>query len=274
MTKELKSTVPAGMCWVWGRRPGTPIPYQGVVSRDLYMWLFTYETTREAIRHRLPEPLELADQPPIIGAWAATAPHWRAYDGRRHSYTEFGWFLPCQYKGVKGANVAYVYMDSPSGDLSDGGYLGALDGREVKGFSKAVGRVRMIGDGYDCRATCDVRGTRLADISFTFSDEMPGQPPTFFNEYFENFLFVKEIPNCTFTGYDVRKVIGMKNVTKPENVQSLRMGEASMTYGHLDSDPVDVLEIVKPVEALELRVDIVDPESFSTESWEIDDLLK
>jgi len=264
MSNNIKSTVPAGMLSIWGRKPGSPSPYTGPFSIDFQMLMYSYETTKEGIRQMLPEPFELADQLPVVSAFVAQANHMRSYDGRRHRYVEMAWWLPCQYKGLKGIFCPVMYINSPSGDPSDGAFLGAAD-REVHGFPKKVSPVKLTGDGYNYRAITHYRGVKLIDIKFKLEKEVSA-PPSFVNEYYQTYLFLKEIPNCDFTGYDVRKVIAL--VGTP-TIHKMMVGKASMELGHLDSEPCDVLEVIKPGPAYEMQLDFGD---FKT--WEVDDLLK
>jgi len=106
----------------------------------------------------------------------------------------------------------------------------------------------------------------LIDIKFKFTEEVT-TPPDFMNEYFENYIFVKEIPNCDFTGYDVRKIIGMKSIDSV--IHKITVGKASIELGHLVSDPVDVLEVINSAQAVEIQSDFTD-----FKIWEVDDLLK
>jgi acetoacetate decarboxylase len=252
-----------------------PYPYKGLMSRDTTLYMLTYTTTHEAIKKVLTPPLEpMLDMPPVVTVWIGHARHWRWFNGKLSHYWEFGFFIPCRYKDYMGVTPMWTLMDSPTGDQTEGGELGMVSGREVTGWMKSMGNVRIGGTGDQVHGTCDVRGVRIITFDIETPEEITtDQLPT---SGVDQFLFVKEIPNCNFTGYDVRKVIGMKSgfLSRPDAVYNLRKGTGSVQYGHLETHPVDILEVVEPGPAYQLTFDIAYDEAVTNGAFEIENLLK
>jgi acetoacetate decarboxylase len=261
---------PSGMLWLYGRRPGTESPYEGAFYRNVTLNFLSYTTTEDAIKKVLPPPLEpIPDTPPVIFAWSGHARYHRGWNGKQHHYVELGFYLPCKYKNYKGLTNAFTYLDSPTGDKTEGGELGAIAGRELTGWMKRIGNVKHAGSGDQFHGTVDVRGIRLMTMDLEFTEDVSlEEMPTAGLEYF---LFVKEIPNCDFTGYDVRKVIGSK-VDFFKNPFFLRKGAGTLQLGHLDTDPVDILKVVEIGPAYQTSFDILLEEGFAG-AFEIDNLL-
>jgi len=276
MKETTKMTVPAGMTWIYGKKPSNPAPsYDGVFSEQMRMWALQYKTTEEAIRAILPEPLEPIPGVDEVMIFAGFAPNVRFINGEKHTYTEIGWWIPCQYGSERGLHMAVTYMDSPSHDEADGGYMGATVGREIFGYVKQVATVNLSSIGPKMTGTVDRRGTRLVSMELDLTEEAAPSVDMFKAAGFTQFLFVKEIPNCDFTGYDVRKVTAFSLDRMWDNVTSVRYGTGTVKYdGHLDSDPVDVLKVVKTGRAIEVVSDIKSVTDWMAAGREIADLLK
>ncbi|MER1967111.1 acetoacetate decarboxylase family protein [Castellaniella sp. GW247-6E4] len=270
-----KMTVPAGMMWIYGKKPSVPAPaYEGTFSEQMRLWALSYKTTEEGIRAMLPDPLEAIPGVDEVMIFAGWAPHVRFINGEQHTYCEVGWWIPCQYKGERGLHMAITYMDSSSHDQADGGYMGATTGREIFGYVKTVATVNLDCLGSKMSGTVDRRGVRLVSMHLDFVEEAEPSVDMFKAAGFNQFLFVKEIPNCDFTGYDVRKVTAFSLDRMWDNVASVRYGTGRVEYGHLDSDPVDVLKVVTPGRAIEVVSDIRSVSDWLGAGREIEDLLK
>jgi acetoacetate decarboxylase len=265
---------PSGMLSIYGRRPGTPYPYSGPMTRDQTLYTLSYTTTQEAIKTMLPKPLEpIPDLPPVISAFYAFNKHFRGFSGRFGQYHEVGFFVPAQYKGVQGLHPMWILMDSPTGDKTDGCEEGMYIGREMGGWVKLMAKVKAGGTGNQLHVTADVRGVRLMTLDIETPEEIALEEVPFAG--FDNFIFVKEIPNCNFTGYDVRKVIGSKIdfLKSKETIYNIRTGTGSVTLGHLESHPLDILEVVETGPAFQLTFD-TDHDTVVGMFFEIEDLLK
>lgn len=275
MADKPKMTVPAGMTWIYGKKPGVPAPsYDGKFSEQMRLWALSYKTTEEAIGAMLPDPLQPIPGVDEVMIFAGLAPNVRFINGEKHSYSEIGWWIPCQYKNERGVHMAMTYMDSPSHDQADGGYMGATTGREIVGYVKTVATVNLDCVGSKMTGTVDRRGTRLVSMELELTEDVEPSVDMFKAAGINQFLFVKEIPNCDFTGYDVRKVTAFSLDRMWNNVKSVRYGTGTVEYGHLDSDPVDVLKVVKPGRAIEVISDIRSVNDWLGSGREIEDLLK
>jgi acetoacetate decarboxylase len=265
---------PSGMLWLYGRRPGAPEPYSGLFYQNMTLSLLTIVSTPESIRKVLPPPLEpIPDMPPVLFAFTGNARFHRGWNGRGHSYIEMGFWVPCQYKAVKGITFVFTYLGNASGDLTEGGELGAISGRELMGYMKRIGNVKLGGSDYVVNGSVDVRGTRIMDLHMEFDEEVSFDQLGVDMSVLQNMIFVKEIPNCTFSGYDVRKVICQKLGGFLGGANFVRKGTGSVKLGYLDTDPLNLIQVLNTGPAFQIGFDIPLSEGFST-AYEIEDLLK
>jgi hypothetical protein len=88
-------------------------------------------------------------------------------------------------------------------------------------------------------------------------------------------LFVKEIPNCDFSGYDVRKVIARdaSGFSDPSRSSNLKRGTGTVELKYLESHPVSRLEVLEPRDAFQFSFTGTIDGSLGA-YFEIDDLLK
>jgi hypothetical protein len=156
------------------------------------------------------------------------------------------------------------------GDKTEGGELGAISGRELSGWMKRIGNVKFAGSGDQFRGTVDVRGIRVMTLDLEFTEDISADQLPIAG--FDQFLFVKEIPNCDFTGYDVRKVTGQR-LDFFKKLYSVRKGVGSLQLGHIDTDLVDILKVVEPGPAYQFSFDIQIGEGFDA-NFDVEDLLK
>jgi acetoacetate decarboxylase len=242
--------VPSGMMALFGRRPGTKSPWTGPAYDETF-YMINYLTDPAALRAALPYPLEpIPDTEPIATVALGHNRHWRMFSGKYSNYVEIGFFLPCQYTSkdgttYRGSHPLWFMMDTMDGDKSHGAEIACVGFRETSGWMKHLGNVKLGGTGDQMHATCDVRGVRVVTMDLHTPEAIElTDLPTAGTEYW---LFVKEIPNCDFSGYDVRKVIGRSAdmFSAPDNVTNTKRGTGSVELGFLETHPISRLECLE-----------------------------
>lgn len=226
---------PSGMMAAFGARPGFEERYENNCCDNVKLVVVTFETTRAAIAQVLPEPLEPAlDLPPTVAAilWDASD-SFRSWDGVNRPYQELGLWLPARFKDTVGLNLFHLYMDGP------GGYAACICGREAFGTNKEIGAVQVVHDGSKVSAVASQLGQPKITISVDCAEDVPLDANPL--GLTESALFVKEIPNCYFTGYDVRKVISASWGFFGQMTKSIKTGTGKISLGA----PFDVLEVVR-----------------------------
>lgn len=258
---------PSGMGNIFGRRPGTPYPADA--SPRLYENAITnmvmYQTKPEVIAQVLPPPLEPhPDMPNIVSATLFDAKGFNAFDGRNFPYHEFGMWIPCKYKDHVGMTIIFLYLDGVGGDI------GMVSGREIHGYPKRHANIHIYRRGNHTRGTVVREAEPLVTLCTETKEEIP--PETAPLAALELLILVKEIPNCDYSGYDVRKVIGCRFGAMLE-ISRAWTAEGSIKLGHLDSEPADILEVEAPLGAFQFIIQGKEGAGGS-DSFEIEDLLK
>lgn len=251
---------PSGMTSVYGRRPGFRERYEGNAAEHLRMSIVTFMTTPKAMAQVLPPPLQpAAGLPAMVAVSLLDNTTFRGWDGKNHPYQEIGLWLPCQYKDIVGRTLFQAYLDGP------GATYATIGGREVFGVPKLISTCQVVYDRDEVRATALHEGVLRISMHGRFTKEIPPEQSPM---ALTNTIFVKEIPNVYFTGYDVRKVI-MQDWTELGKPTSMMMGEGEVQLG----PPFDVLTIVAPGPAFQYFTD--SPQAALNDGMrELADLLK
>jgi acetoacetate decarboxylase len=270
--------VPSGMMAIFGRRPGTKSSWTGPAFDETF-YMINYLTRPEALRAALPYPLEpIPGGEPIATVALGHNRHYRLFDGKYSNYVEIGFFLPCQYtskdgKTYRGAHPLWFMMDGIDGDKTHGAEISVSGFREASGWMKHLGNVTLGGSGDQVHAFVEVRGVRVVtmDMHTTEPIQATDLPSPAATEYW---LFVKEIPNCDFSGYDVRKVIARAagGFSNPDVVSNLKRGTGTVQLEYLETHPVSRLEVLEPRGAFQFTFGGTIDASLSS-YFEIDDLL-
>ena len=193
---------PSGMMAMWGGRPGILKPFTNAPFTRFDNYLLEFTTTEEAIDQLLPYPLKRAkDLPPTVMCVYLNAPLWRGWDGKNKPYDEIGLWVPCEYKGHVGINLFHLYLDGP------GASVATIATREQYGATKFIGNIdaSVNEDGDELWATVTEYGVPQISMHCQFTEEVTSEDSPL--DLTSKILGVKEIPNCNFDGYDVRKVI-------------------------------------------------------------------
>jgi acetoacetate decarboxylase len=271
--------IPSGMTAIYGRRPGTKSPWTGPAFDETFH-MINYLTHPEALRAALPYPLEpIPDAEPIATIALGHNRHYRLFSGEYSNYVEIGFFLPCQYtskegKTYRGAHPLWFMMDGIDGDKTHGAEVSVSGFRETSGWMKHLGNVKFGGTGDQLHASVEVRGVRVATMDMITKEriEATDLPSPARTDYW---LFVKEIPNCDFSGYDVRKVIARHAMgfSDPSNSTNLKRGTGTVELKYLESHPVSRLEVLEPRAAFQFSFSGTIDGSLGA-YFEVDDLLK
>lgn len=119
-------------------------PYR-FINREYF--IISYETTAEAIRNALPEPLESDGSNIVLYEWIKMPD-----SSGLGSYEESGIVIPCMYKGEAVNFVAQMYLDNGPAILA---------GREVWGFPKKWGNPLL-----------EVKGTETLTGTLHYNDTL------------------------------------------------------------------------------------------------------
>ncbi len=200
---------PSGMMSTFGQTPGSFKPYDDgfsdVPTARFDMFVAALETTQDALEQILPYPLTApTDRSPEVFAVHLEAEIWRGWDGRNKHYNEIGIWAPAAYGDHVGVTLLHLYLEG------NGANQATVGAREQWGVGKLVASVdtSKTEDGSKLWSTAVDQGQpRIymhADCrELVSSTEAP------LRGLANKMLCVKEIPNFTFNGYDVRKVIMM-----------------------------------------------------------------
>jgi acetoacetate decarboxylase len=258
---------PSGMGNIFGRRPGVPYPadapqrlYENAVTN-----MVMYRTKPEVIARVLPPPLEPhPGMPDVVAATLFDAKAFHGFDGRNLPYHEFGMWIPCRYKGYVGMTIIFLYLDGEGADI------GLVSGREIHGYPKRLAHIHIYRHGNLTRGTVVREAEPLVTLCTEVKKEIP--PETAPLAALELLILVKEIPNCSYSGYDVRKVIGCRFGAMLE-ISRAWTAEGSIKLGHLESDPADILEVEAPLGAFQFVIQGREGAGGS-DSFVIEDLLR
>ena len=251
---------PSGMMKVYGCRPGFLEPYGKNCYDDMAVTSVTFTTTHKSIQQILPPPLEPdRDNPPVVAAVLLEANVFRALNGENVPYWELGLWMPAKFRGVTGMHTSHLYIDGP------GGFASCLLGRDINGIPKETASIERVWNDHQVNASAVQLGVQRIAISANCPDEATDAASLM--SAMTTVLNVKEIPNCTFTGYDVRKVIACDwdFLGKPK---SARVGTGTVTLGA----PFDMIDIVEIGPAYHVVMDC--PADTLNRARELADLLK
>jgi len=251
---------PSGLMKNYGCRPGFEEPYGKNSYDDMTLTAVTFTTTHKTLKQILPAPLEpVLDIPATVAVVLLHAPVFRARDGENRPYWELGLWVPAKFGKVVGMHTFHLYIDGP------GGFAACHDGREVFGIPKEAANIEFVWNGDRMNASAVQLGVQRIAISTDCPEELgDGVSPL---AAMTTVLTVKEIPNCTFTGYDVRKVIAC-DWEHLGQAKCVKVGVGSVTLGA----PFDMIEIVEMGPAYHIVVDC--PPDTLRRGREVADLLK
>lgn len=145
-------------------------------------------------------------------------------------YSEGGVVIPCSYKGIDGAYMAYEYVNTDDSLCA---------GREIWGYPKKLGIVTFEETDETVHGTITRKGKKIIDIKLN-KDNKKVVSQNFFPR-----LQVKRIPKASEYGTDIDQVI--KNVFEGSVIHKKVTGSASASFEFSKDDPIAELG---PVEVI------------------------
>lgn len=142
-------------------------------------------------------------------------------------YSEGGIVIPCQYKDIEGACVAFEYVDTD----------GALcAGREIWGYPKKLAEVQFEKDESSIKGVITRKGKKIIDVTFENNNSRIIEPPNLSPR-----LQVKRMPNPETYGTDTNFVI--KNILQNVEVKKKVYGQATLNIEPSVDDPLNELGV-------------------------------
>ncbi|WP_026572843.1 acetoacetate decarboxylase family protein [Bacillus sp. UNC438CL73TsuS30] len=149
-------------------------------------------------------------------------------------YSEGGIVIPCSFKDIEGACVAFEYVDTD----------GALcAGREIWGYPKKLAEVQFKKDETSIRGVITRKGKKIIDVTFEKDQGSFYEPPILSPR-----LQVKRMPNPEVYGTDTNFVI--KNVLQNAETKKKVYGQATINIEPSAEDPLSELGIKKVLGAM------------------------
>lgn len=252
MTTRGDITEYIGITNAYGWRPGEqPKRPRSNACEDARFMMCAYTSTHEAVGRVLPAPLEPGPDA-LVAVTVADYPFAWTMDGVNRPYIEVIFFVQCMYQREVGVTIPFIYIGSRTGDLTDGCETPIYLGRELFGFPKKLANISINRDGQEWVAT--MRRRRVDLLKFRANFDAPVERDALPTAALGRIFLVKEIGAADLRSYDVRKVLALSSDWLREPKSALR-GSATVELGHLDEDPLDVLEVVRPGFALEMVSD-------------------
>jgi len=145
-------------------------------------------------------------------------------------YSEGGIVIPCKYKDIVGAYMAYEYVDTDEALCA---------GREIWGYPKKLAEVEFTREEGYAQGKIIRKGKAIIDIALTFED-VEVNPPNLFPR-----LQVKRMPRADKYGMDMDQVI--LNEFVDSVIHTRQTGTAKVNWEYSSYDPIAELG---PVEVL------------------------
>ena len=144
--------------------------------------------------------------------------------------------IPAKFRDVVGGYFAYEYEDHESSVMA---------GRELWGYPKKIAKIELTVKKDQVRGTVDRGGIRLIDISCILIQskrEIP-QIPVYPH------LLLQVMPKAEGPGVFLKRVIA-RDTSVVTKITTKRFGEASISFGKLESDPIHRLSPTKVLGAI------------------------
>jgi hypothetical protein len=265
---------PSGMMSTFGQTPGSFRAYDQGSSNlppaRFDMFVAPLTTTPDALRQILPYPLSApTDLPPQVFLVHLEAEIWRGWDGRNKHYNEIGIWAPAAYGDHVGVTLLHLYLEG------NGANQATVAAREQWGVGKLIASVdtSKSEDGSKLWSTAVDQGQPRIYMHADCREPVPSSEAPL-RGLANKMLCVKEIPNFTFDGYDVRKVIMMDwGYLSGDGATTL------MTKGHADVqlwEPLDSIPILEVGPAYHYRAEKPGASNYTDKfaNVELCDLLK
>lgn len=205
---------------------------------DAEMLAVIYETKEEIVERLLPKPLKPIERPLVmtfIGKYPKT--------NFGISYDESALFLLCEFKGEQGA---YCLSMPVNNDMA------MVGGREIYGYPKKMANIHFERKKDKFLGWVERYGIRFVEIEATISREATEKevPELIWSGYKTtwNVFNFKHFPNPQGTGFDYWPRLIKEKVTFDR--KSIELGEATIKFQSLKTDPWQEVEVVKILETI------------------------
>ncbi|MYL33843.1 hypothetical protein GLW08_11035 [Pontibacillus yanchengensis] len=147
-------------------------------------------------------------------------------------YSEGGLVIPCKYKELDGACMAFEYVDTDDALCA---------GREIWGYPKKLGEVTFHQTDDEVYGSIKRKGKTILEIQFK-KEELDFEPPALFPR-----LQVKRMPHPEVYGTDINWII--RNEFENATFHEKKTGSATVNWEHSDADPLAELGDVSVIGA-------------------------
>ncbi|MFC4557911.1 acetoacetate decarboxylase family protein [Virgibacillus kekensis] len=148
-------------------------------------------------------------------------------------YSEGGVVIPCSYKGINGACVAFEYVDQDDALCA---------GREIWGYPKKLAEVTFDVNEGNITGSITRRGKKIIDINFEKDSKEVKQP------VLSPRLQVKRMPHPEFKGTDLNTII--KNELQDTEIKRKVFGNATLNIEESAEDPLSELGVKEVIGAV------------------------
>lgn len=148
-------------------------------------------------------------------------------------YSEGGVVIPCSYKGISGACVAFEYVNTDDSLCA---------GREIWGYPKKLAEVQFECNENMVKGSIQRKGKKVIDIVFERDDQEIAVPN------FSPRMQVKRMPHPEHNGTDINKII--KNELQNAVLKKQVFGKAQLTMEESAADPLYLLGVKETMGAM------------------------
>lgn len=192
------------------------IPYSNKNSKSVYA---IFEVEEEVVRAYLePTPFEYKSN--VVYAWVNDF-----LDSPQQPYMDSGLMVEAKYKDIEGGHIIFEYENYDESVAA---------GREIWGYPKKQGDVRLNKKANHVRASVSRRGHKLIDITCQLKDNVAEKFP---RPKTTPHLNLQTIPNAEGPGYFMRRVIARDNSSECKLLEE-KIGDIEIKLTSGPTDPI------------------------------------
>ncbi len=256
-----------------GALPGQGYRYDGPTMPSYPVYMVMFVSTYEAIERLILQPPLKADrsQPPIVKMWYFNNLRNVAVDGQPHPYHAIQFAAPCVHGEFSGQS-GWEYVDGVRGDKTEMDIMGPWG--VYFGMLKKMGDVHFLPVTPDeFEVTVDRRGTRLITMRMKLGAELSAGELAAVQAAaaWPDQMTVRAIPAPDYNSYSEHSICSTPTSRGCSIDRAWNASDASISFGHLDMDPLDELPVLEIVGAFAAMVTTDKP--VFTEMCVVADLL-